>query len=281
MHLAQAHLDEQIEVDGELSQQEREQAILDVASLKEEIKTYRKEVLLLKKRKKELSGLNTEAKAVVAQVERDIGRYNKPIRRGIETILSKDWNIKRPSWLGGDILGNECRKLMSSARLILDQIKEFLLERLEENGGSARAKREVKKRCDIVAKALLLFDGLLSLLRTPHKDLTPWKILQARRYATKALEVWRILNLSVTPKCHGSEDHACDQLEFLWGLADFCEDWVEQLHQLGLKNNRRTKTIRDRERKYKLYTHWEQLNGDRTVQKTRRNSSISSNCKDC
>ncbi len=44
----------------------------------------------------------------------------------------------------------------------------------------------------------------------------------------------------MTPKCHGSEDHACDQLEFLWGLADFCEDWVEQLHQLGLKNNRRT-----------------------------------------
>jgi hypothetical protein len=42
MHLAQAHLDEQIVVEGELSQQEeREQAILDVASLKEEIKTYR------------------------------------------------------------------------------------------------------------------------------------------------------------------------------------------------------------------------------------------------
>jgi hypothetical protein len=39
------------------------------------------------------------------------------------------------------------------------------------------------------------------------------------------------------PKCHASKDHACDQLELLKGLADFCEDWVEQLHQLGLKNN--------------------------------------------
>jgi hypothetical protein len=55
-------------------------------------------------------------------------------------------------------------------------------------------------------------------------------------------------------KCHGAEAHACDQLEFLQGLADFCEDWVEQLHQLGLKNNRRTKTIRNRDRKYKIYT---------------------------
>jgi hypothetical protein len=62
------------------------------------------------------------------------------------------------------------------------------------------------------------------------------------------------MELSVTPKYHASEDHACDQLELLKGLADFCEDWVEQLHQLGLKNNRRTKTIRNQDRKCKSYT---------------------------
>jgi hypothetical protein len=42
MHMAQGHLDEQIQIQGELSQQEREQAILDSASLKEEIKTFKK-----------------------------------------------------------------------------------------------------------------------------------------------------------------------------------------------------------------------------------------------
>jgi hypothetical protein len=159
---------------------------------------------------------------------------------------------------------------MAWARLIYDQIKAFLLEQLGEDGGSERAKREVKKRCDIVAKALLLFDGFLSLLRTDHKDLTPQHITKAREYSTKAVTVWRILQLSVTPKCHASEDHACDQLELLKGLADFCEDWVEQLHQLGLKNNRRTKTIRNRDRKYKLYTQWEQLSGNRNVQRIKK-----------
>ena len=80
------------------------------------------------------------------------------------------------------------------------------------------------------------------------------------------------MKLSVTPKCHhASEYHACDQLERLWGLADFCEDWVlEQLHQLGLKNNRRTKTVRDRVKKYNLYAHWEHLNGNRIVQKIKK-----------
>jgi hypothetical protein len=137
---------------------------LDSASLKEEIKTFKKELSVLKNQKQDLSQLNSGAKAEVDQVEKDLGRHKKPVRRGIESILSKDWNIKRPSWHGGDILGNECRKLMSSAaKLVLEQIMEFLLDRLEENGGSERAKREVKERCCIVAKALLLFDGLLSL----------------------------------------------------------------------------------------------------------------------
>jgi hypothetical protein len=183
MHVAQGHLDEQIEVQGELSEQEREQAILDSASLKEEIKTFKKELSVLKNQKQDLSQLNSAAKAEVGQVEKDLGRHNKPVQRGIESILSKDWNIKRPSWHGGNILGNECRKLMSSAKLVLEQMMEFSLNRLEENGGSGRAKREVKKRCDIVAKALLLFDGLLSLLRTPHEDSTLRKILKARRCA--------------------------------------------------------------------------------------------------
>jgi hypothetical protein len=140
------------------------------------------------------------------------------------------------------------------------------LDQLEEDGGSERAKLEVQKRCGIVATALLLFDGFLSHVRTEHKALTPQHITKAREYAAKAVAVWWVMELSVTPKCHASEDHACDQLELLKGLADLCEDWVEQLHQLGLKNNRRTKTIMNRDRKFKLYTQWEQLSDNREVQ---------------
>jgi hypothetical protein len=267
MYLAQEHLDEQIEVEGELTEAEREAAILDATSLKLEIAFFKKELSALKKQKTELSQRNTAAKVEVAKVKKELGKYSKPIRQGLERILARDWNIKRPSWHGGDLLGNECQKLMAWSRLIFEQIKAFLLDQLEEDGGSERAKTEVQKRCNIVATALLLFDGFLSLVRTEHKDLTPQPhITKAREYAAKAVAVWWIMELSVTPKCHASEDHACNQLELLKGLADFCEDWVEQLHQLGLKNNRRMKTIRNRDRKYKLYTQWEQLSGNREVQ---------------
>ena len=82
---------------------------------------------------------------------------------------------------------------MSSARLIFDQITEILLESLEENGGSEQANIEVKKRCDIIAKALLLFGWLLYLLRTSHNYLIARKIQKAQRYINIVLQVWRIL----------------------------------------------------------------------------------------
>jgi hypothetical protein len=140
----------------------------------------------------------------VIAVEKETGKYSKPIRKGIKTILVKDWNFKWPSWHGGDILGNKCRKLMAWARLIFEQMKAFLLGQLEQHGGSEQAKREVTKQCDIVVKALLLFDGFVSLLRTDHEDRTSQHISMAQDYARKCFAVWRTLQLSVTPKCHRS-----------------------------------------------------------------------------
>jgi hypothetical protein len=143
MYLAQGHLDEQIEVEGELTEAEREAAIMDAASLKLEIAFFKKGLSALKKQKTKLSQRKTAAKVEVAQVKKELGKYSKPIWQGSEQILARDWNIKRPSWHGGDILGNECRKLMAWSRLIFEQIKAFLLDQLEEDGESERAKTEV------------------------------------------------------------------------------------------------------------------------------------------
>jgi hypothetical protein len=82
MYLAQGHLDKQIQVEGELTEEEMEAAILDPASLKLEITAFKKELSVLKNPKKELSQLNTAAKVEVVQVEKEIGRYGKPILFG-------------------------------------------------------------------------------------------------------------------------------------------------------------------------------------------------------
>jgi hypothetical protein len=126
------------------SEAEREGEIMDATSLKLEIAFFKKELSVLnkKKQKTELSQRNTAAKVEVTRVERETGKYSKPFWQGLECILARDWKIKRPSWHGGDTLGNKCRKLMACSRLIFDQIKAFLLDQLEEDGESERAERE-------------------------------------------------------------------------------------------------------------------------------------------
>jgi hypothetical protein len=118
MHLAQGHLDEQIKVEEELTEAEREVVIIDDTSLKLEIAAFKKELSLLKKQKTKLLQQNTTAKAEVTRVRKETGKYSEPIQQGLERILAKDWNMKRQSWHGGDILGNKCWKLMALSRLI-------------------------------------------------------------------------------------------------------------------------------------------------------------------
>jgi hypothetical protein len=135
-------------------------AIENAASLKEEITSFKKELTDLKKKKTGLSQANTAAKAEVIVVEKEVGCCSKPVRKGLESIPAKEWNIKQPSWHGGDILGDECRKLMAWARLVCNQMKAFLLEKMVEDGASEPAKKEVTKRCDFVRKMLAVIRQL-------------------------------------------------------------------------------------------------------------------------
>ena len=89
MYLALCHLDEEIEVEGVLGEEERGTAIENAASLKKEIISFKKELSDLKKKKTGLSQANTAAKAEVLIVEKAVGYYSKPIRKGLEAILAK------------------------------------------------------------------------------------------------------------------------------------------------------------------------------------------------
>jgi hypothetical protein len=94
-------------------------------------------------------------------------------------------------------------------------MKELQLEPLVEDGASERAKREVMKWCDIIANCFV----------------SRWPGTTQGKHGA-----WQMMRLSATPRCHGLECHACNQLEFpQQGPAESCENWVKQLHQLGLR----------------------------------------------
>jgi hypothetical protein len=89
MHLAQGPFDDQIhQVEGELTDKEREATILDAASLKLKIITFKKELSALKKKKIDLSQDDVAAKLEVTVVEKETGKYSKPIWQGLENGTS-------------------------------------------------------------------------------------------------------------------------------------------------------------------------------------------------
>jgi len=54
--------------------------------------------------------------------------------------------------------------------------------------------------------------------------------------------------MSVAPKLHVLEDHFYSQLSLFKGLGDYSEDFVEQAHQIGMREEARTFTMKDQHR---------------------------------
>jgi len=69
------------------------------------------------------------------------------------------------------------------------------------------------------------------------------------------LKMWRDLGMSVTPKLHVLEDHLLSQLSIFIGLGDYSEDFVEQAHQVGIREEARTFAIKDRKRVAEIHCH--------------------------
>ena len=58
-------------------------------------------------------------------------------------------------------------------------------------------------------------------------------------------------------KIHGIEDHLVNQMRKFNGIGCFLEDFVEQVHQFGMKDEKRTANMPDRSRKYNSHSSLE------------------------
>ena len=92
-----------------------------------------------------------------------------------------------------------------------------------------------------------LFDTLFSLSRTTCGSLTNDIIDKLKIIIKKVMICWRNLRFSSKmPKIHGIEDHLLDQIIKYGGIGCFIEDFIEQAHQYGMLEERKTANMRDR-----------------------------------
>ena len=205
----------------------------------------------LQKEREGLSAIVTLKKKIVAQLLKIVNEkkskrklHQSPIRNQLEAILLL-YNVQRASYHGGDFTGGNLRNLFDNAEEVFDKFETKLKE---SNRPNRCSDEEIKKRCSKTKEICILMDYLFTLARTPSGDADE-SVIKTTRICVKAVLLkWRDLHLSfLGPKIHAVEDHLI-YLMMLWnGIGCFLEDFVEQSHQTGKLEEKRTGHMGDRQ----------------------------------
>jgi hypothetical protein len=88
-----------------------------------------------------------------------------------------------------------------------------------------------------------------------------------------AMKLWRGLELPITLKYHVLEGHFFPKLSRFKGLGDYSEDFVEQAHQRGVREESRMLAIWDGNRVAEL--QWNIKNEQKLLLQSARKKSLS------
>ena len=154
--------------------------------------------------------------------------------------ISKNNGLEKDAWFGGSYNGKCSKKCMRNAQKIFDEKRMLLKQNYDQ---SKCNEPFIDLLCDNMIALLISWDGVFSILRKVSPTFHDTQ--EAAERIKLAISNHRKMNvLSVTPKVHSIEDHAFDQYAlFPDGIALMIEDFVEQNHQNGHRNEENFKRI--------------------------------------
>ncbi len=182
--------------------------------------------------------------------------------------------VDRGAHHGGDLVGGCVKRLMQNAETLFDEMAEFLCGVARDNGETSEERLgAIRVRCKLYSSCLQQFDAFFSCLALSRDDVNDFEeeIERAKKYLAAAMQSWRDLELSVTPKLHLLEDHTIDFMRKYGGLADFDEELVERCHQVGVRSNAQSRySARHLKQKYLNFSRWEQASVNPLVVKIKK-----------
>ena len=215
----------------------------------------------LQSRRIEIKNSIKDQKKAVAKVKKELDTYRTKrgkrgeVRARMERALRKH-GIDRPAYHGGDLTGVKVKVLLQKIDVIFgDEFEQILLEvpvneRLATND-------EVKTMISMYTDLGFVMDGLFSQARIRSGSLKDEDVALMRRFVNATLKMWRFLRHSMAgQKIHICEDHILIQMVKWGGFGNFTEDFVEQGHQFGVKDEARTKGLK-RSKAFKSHSNWE------------------------
>lgn len=159
---------------------------------------------------------------------------NNTLEDSLYSIL-EGCKIQKQHFHGGAMNGVCCRRLLDNVETIFKKIRILTSEKMKLN-----TKRNFDVDIKIVTDVLTKFEYLFETTDLVFSNLrllapTEEEINETEK-AIKVLEqVWKDLELYVTPKAHILFYHTIEQVRFFEGISDMVEDFIEKFHQVGKK----------------------------------------------
>jgi preprotein translocase subunit SecA len=151
---------------------------------------------------------------------------------------------------------------MNNAKPIMASIIKLLIETGWQNGLNDQSLQEIEEFCNELNDCLQLVDGFFSILgtRRQQQHINKEDILQkGRDFRNKAMHALHQIGSNVTTKAHVIEDHCTQMMDVFEMIGNLDEQWVEHLHQVGVRDAVHTRSMRDRMQKYTSPAWWRQV----------------------
>ena len=149
----------------------------------------------------------------------------------ISNLLQQTSRICPQAFHGGSMNGVCCRRLLTDIEVIMKNIKEKAIEKINNNIHNTYSMENLTKVFDDYINLFHVMDAIFSNLQIPSPSKDEIEEVKLSNYVME--NMWRELELSITPKAHILFEHAVDQFEKYGGIADKVEDFVEKAHKEG------------------------------------------------
>jgi hypothetical protein len=186
-------------------------------------------------------------KAVSIQLNKLKDMRSEKVKK-MESIETKMFKVLKAvgvelsAYHGGSLNGKDIQKVMHNASHIFDSFATIFKEGKRPN--CSLTDEDIEQLCLHFREVFVLWDGAFSVGRTEHP--TESDFVAYRLYVDAAVQGSIVLGCSITPKIHAMVKHVEYQMRNLrGGLGDKVEDWVERLHQTGIRLRLRFRTVKN------------------------------------
>jgi hypothetical protein len=160
----------------------------------------------------------------------------------LENILDR-YNITVAAYHGGKLNGVDCCELIRLTKEILPLFQAQLLDVSHPDRCSSDT---IKQTCEVHNDLFSTLDLISLKIRLKYKEPKEEDYSILDRSLNNLDYLWKVANLSFTPKIHSILAHALEQMSRLQGIGDMLEDDVEHIHQMAARIETRTSRMNNK-----------------------------------